>query len=75
MAARARLHLEIGTGIGQGATHGRAELDGCAASLFDAVARGQAKVDIKQRYNLADAGRAQRDVEARRSTASTIHLP
>ena len=53
----------------------RAELEACAQSLFDAVARGAVKVDIHQRYNLSDVGRAHRDLEARRTTGSTIILP
>jgi NADPH2:quinone reductase len=53
----------------------RAELDACARSLFEVVARGAVKIEIKQRYNLADAGQAHRDLEARRTTGSTILLP
>jgi NADPH2:quinone reductase len=53
----------------------RAELEGCAQSLFDVVARGAVKVDIHQRYNLADVAQAHRDLEARRTTGSTIILP
>ncbi|MCE3263863.1 MAG: NADPH:quinone reductase [Pseudoduganella sp.] len=53
----------------------RAELDACAQSLFDVVARGEVKVDINQRYNLADVGQAHSDLEARRTTGSTILLP
>jgi NADPH2:quinone reductase len=53
----------------------RAELDACARSLFEVVARGAVKIEINQRYNLADAGQAHRDLEARRTTGSTILLP
>ncbi|WP_342116712.1 quinone oxidoreductase family protein [Pseudoduganella sp. OTU4001] len=53
----------------------RPELEACAQSLFDVVARGAVKVDINQRYNLADVGQAHRDLEARRTTGSTIILP
>jgi len=53
----------------------REELDACARSLFDVVASGQVKIDINQRYNLADVGQAHQDLEARRTTGSTILLP
>ena len=53
----------------------RADLEACAQSLFDVVARGDVKIEIKQRYNLADVGQAHRDLEARRTTGSTILLP
>ncbi|WP_426343703.1 quinone oxidoreductase family protein [Pseudoduganella sp. R-32] len=53
----------------------RADLESCAQSLFDVVARGDVKIEIKQRYNLADVGQAHRDLEARRTTGSTILLP
>jgi NADPH2:quinone reductase len=53
----------------------RADLEACAQSLFDVVVRGDVKIEIKQRYNLADVGQAHRDLEARRTTGSTILLP
>jgi len=56
-------------------TSTREELEACAQSLFDVVARGDVKIEIKQRYNLADVAQAHRDLEARRTTGSTILLP
>jgi len=53
----------------------RADLEACAQSLFDVVARGDVRIDINQRYNLADVGQAHSDLEARRTTGSTILLP
>ena len=53
----------------------RPELEACAQSLFDVVARGAVKIDIRQRYNLADVAQAHRDLEARRTTGSSILLP
>ena len=43
--------------------------------LFDAVRRGILSVEISQRYALRDAARAHRDLEARRTTGSTILIP
>jgi NADPH2:quinone reductase len=53
----------------------RADLEACAQSLFDVVVRGDVKIEIKQRYNLAAVEQAHRDLEARRTTGSTILLP
>jgi len=46
-----------------------------AADLFDAVLSGAVKIPVNQRYKLADAAQAHRDLEARRTTGSTILLP
>lgn len=46
-----------------------------AAELFGLVAAGVLRVDINQRYPLADAAAAHRDLEARKTTGSTILLP
>jgi len=40
--------------------------------LFEIVASGKVKIHIDQRYPLADAARAHRDLEARKTTGSTI---
>jgi NADPH2:quinone reductase len=56
-------------------TSDRAELLGRAADLFDVVKRGVVRVLINQRYPLAEAARAHRDLEARRTTGSSILLP
>lgn len=53
----------------------RADLLAMAAELFDVVAGGQVKIEVNQRYALADAAQAHRDLEARRTTGSTILLP
>jgi NADPH:quinone reductase len=45
------------------------------ADLFDMVASGKVKIEVNQRYGLADAAQAHRDLEARRTTGSTILLP
>ena len=46
-----------------------------ARELFEAVAAGQVKVRIGQTYPLADAARAHRDLEARKTTGSTLLIP
>ncbi|MDH3242749.1 MAG: zinc-binding dehydrogenase, partial [Alphaproteobacteria bacterium] len=46
-----------------------------ANDLFDVVASGAVKIEINQRYPLADAAQAHRDLEARKTTGSTILIP
>jgi NADPH2:quinone reductase len=43
-----------------------------ADELFAVVAGGQVKIHIAQRYALADVQQAHRDLEARKTTGSTI---
>lgn len=53
----------------------RAELDETAKSLFDAVASGKVKVEVKGSYKLSDAAQAHIDLEGRRTTGSVILVP
>jgi NADPH:quinone reductase len=53
----------------------RATLARAAQELFDVVGRGIVKVHIGQTYPLQDAARAHTDLEARRTTGSTVLLP
>jgi NADPH2:quinone reductase len=53
----------------------RDDLLSSAAELFDAVLSGAVRVEVRQTYPLADAARAHRDLEARRTTGSTLLLP
>jgi NADPH2:quinone reductase len=46
-----------------------------AQDLFSVVLRGQVQIQIGQRYPLAEAERAHRDLESRRTTGSNILLP
>ena len=46
-----------------------------AAELFGLIADGVLKVEINQRYPLSDAARAHTDLEARKTTGSTILTP
>ncbi|MBT5414580.1 MAG: quinone oxidoreductase [Rhodospirillaceae bacterium] len=46
-----------------------------ANALFDVVKSGAVKLEINQTYPLAEAEQAHRDLEARKTTGSTILLP
>ena len=46
-----------------------------ANDLFDVVQSGAVKIEIKQTYPLAEAARAHEDLEARKTTGSTILIP
>lgn len=50
----------------------REELERSAADLFEIVASGKVKIEVGQRYALRDAATAHRDLEARKTTGSTI---
>ena len=43
-----------------------------SADLFDAVGSGKVKIHVNQTYPLRDAAKAHRDLEARKTTGSTI---
>jgi NADPH2:quinone reductase len=43
-----------------------------AEDFFEVVDRGKVKIHIDQRYPLADAAQAHRDLEARKTTGCTI---
>ncbi len=53
----------------------REELLAAADELFDVVRRGAVKIRVHQTYALQDAAQAHRDLEARRTTGSTVLLP
>lgn len=53
----------------------RAALESAARELFRVVRRGVVKIRIGQSYPLRDAATAHADLEARRTTGSTILLP
>ena len=46
-----------------------------ANELFEVVGSGQVRIRIDQRYPLAEAAQAHRDLEARKTTGSTVLLP
>jgi len=53
----------------------RQDLLAHAEDLFDVVTKGKVTVEINQRYPLAEAAQAHIDLEARKTTGSTILLP
>jgi NADPH2:quinone reductase len=53
----------------------RADLEALGKELFEMVGSGQVKIEVRQTYALKDAAHAHRDLEARKTTGSTILLP
>ena len=53
----------------------RPELEESAGALFDVVRSGAVRIEIHQTYPLAEAAQAHRDLEARKTTGSTILTP
>jgi NADPH2:quinone reductase len=53
----------------------REELLATAKELFAAVRKGAIRVRVQQRYALKDAAQAHRDLEARKTTGSTVLIP
>src|SRR3954471_6390784 len=53
----------------------RADLLAIANDLFNVVASGKVKIPVNQKYALKDAQQAHRDLEARKTTGSTILIP
>jgi NADPH2:quinone reductase len=46
-----------------------------AREVFDVVVSGAVKIDIGQRYPLAEVARAHQDLEGRRTTGSSLLIP
>lgn len=53
----------------------REDLLAHAKDLFEVVEKGAVKIEIKQIYPLAEAARAHRDLEDRKTTGSTVLIP
>ena len=53
----------------------REDLEAMAKDLFDVVESGKVRIGINQRYALKDVAQAHRDLEARKTTGSTILIP
>jgi NADPH:quinone reductase len=53
----------------------RDELEASAGAMFDLVKKGVLKVSINQRYPLAEAAKAHADLEAGRTTGSSVLIP
>ena len=56
-------------------TASRADLLASAEKVFSMVGNGAIKVDIRQRYTLAEAAQAHRDLEAGETKGPSILLP
>jgi NADPH2:quinone reductase len=56
-------------------TESRADIEAVARETFAAVKKGWIKVRIDQRYKLADAAQAHRDLEARKTTGASVIVP
>jgi NADPH:quinone reductase len=52
----------------------RPDLESLAAQLFEVVSSGKVMIEVNQSYALKDAARAQIDLEARKTTGSTVLL-
>ncbi len=53
----------------------REALNATAGDLFAMVEAKKVNIDINQRYALKDVGQAHADLEARKTTGSTILIP
>lgn len=53
----------------------REDLLAHAKDLFEVVEKGAVKIEVKQIYPLAEAARAHRDLEDRKTTGSTVLIP
>ncbi len=53
----------------------RADLEALGAELFEVVVSGKVRIEVNQTYPLKDAAQAHRDLEARKTTGSTVLLP
>lgn len=53
----------------------REDLLAFGCELFEVVAAGKVRIEVNQRYALADAAQAHRDLEARQTTGSSILIP
>ena len=53
----------------------REDLETMAAELFEVVLSGAVKIEVNQTYPLAETAQAHRDLEARKTTGSTVLLP
>ena len=53
----------------------RADLEALGDELFEVVTADKLRIEVNQTYPLAEAAQAHRDLEARKTTGSTILLP
>ncbi|QQE07537.1 quinone oxidoreductase [Cupriavidus sp. ISTL7] len=50
-------------------------LEPMAAELFDIVRSGKVRIEVRQRYPLSEVAQAHRELEARKTTGSTVLIP
>ena len=73
LASKGSLYITRPTLMSYTATD--AELKETADDLIDMVKSGKVKIPVNQRYALADAVQAHRDLESRRTTGTTVLIP
>ena len=73
LAGKGSLYITRPTLLAYVAT--RHELVDSAQALFDVVLKGAVKIEVNQTFPLKEAAQAHRDLEARKTTGSTILLP
>ena len=73
LAANGSLYITRPTMVSYTATE--EELRQSSEDLFSRILAGDIKVEINQRYALADVQQAHRDLEGRKTTGSTVLLP
>ena len=73
LAAKGSLYLTRPSLMNYNAT--REDLVESANALFDVVGSGAVKIEINQTYPLSETAQAHRDLEARKTTGSTVLLP
>ena len=74
LAQKGSLYLTRPT-LGDYVGRARADLDQATTELFELLARRVLRVRIAQSYPLRDAARAHADLEARKTTGSTVLVP
>ena len=75
LAAQLKGHLFLTRPSLQPYSAARQDLLSLAADLFDIVKAGKVKIEINQRHPLKDAVQAHKDLEARKTTGSTVLIP
>jgi len=75
LAAQLKGHLYVTRPSLQPYSAARNDLVALANDLFDIVRAGKVKIEINQRYPLKDAVQAHKDLEARKTTGSTVMMP
>ena len=73
LASRGSLYVTRPSLFSYAAT--RKDLEEMSADLFGMVESGKVKIEINQRYRLADAAQAHIELESRKTTGSSILLP